>query len=474
MPPGNRRVLRSCPHRRIRDNRRLAHGAIRRVGLLCALTAVAQGCTTSAPKGVSTLGPQPACLVGAAPATAPESIFVATIAPLDVTHAPHAQNSGARCAFAQAYETLINADCAGRAYPGLARSWTSDDSRTRVTLSLRDEARFSDGEPVRASDVVAAWRTTGEMTNDVGQIARRLADGATVVNDHTLVVSLPDTQSLVLAHPALVVYKRRGGAAWPDGSGPYRAADAVPAAPNTLVMIPVTPHMGPRLVIRSRREADARDEIDAGADLLQTADPVVLSYAAARPGIAPIPTPWDRTYLLALPGGSATMPLAAAGADSAAFRASLARDAVRGEARPAEPPFWWNDAGGCALRDADPSPTERRARIVYRRDDHVARELAERLVALGGGATAAGLAAQDFNEALRAGRDLGYVAQLPTRSIARCQDLAILRMAVPWLAPDLLIPLVETRGRVIVRSGRVAGTIDWDGTVRLTGGAGRP
>jgi len=47
-------------------------------------------------------------------------------------------------------------------------------------------------------------------------------------------------------------------------------------------------------------------------------------------------------------------------------------------------------------------------------------------------------------------------------------------MAVPWLAPDLLIPLVETRGRVIVRSGRVAGTIDWDGTVRLTGGAGRP
>ena len=56
------------------------------------------------------------------------------------------------------------------------------------------------------------------------------------------------------------------------------------------------------------------------------------------------PLPWSRIYVLAIPPGQrgfgALIP-----ADSAAFRADLASDAVRVEARAAEGPFWWSDPG---------------------------------------------------------------------------------------------------------------------------------
>ena len=41
----------------------------------------------------------------------------------------------------------------------------------------------------------------GAASADSGQIARRLADATTIVDDHTLIVSLPDTAWLVLAEP---------------------------------------------------------------------------------------------------------------------------------------------------------------------------------------------------------------------------------------------------------------------------------
>ena len=35
-----------------------------------------------------------------------------------------------------------------------------------------------------------------------------------------------------------------------------------------------------------------------------------------------------------------------------------------------------------------------------------------------------------------------------------------------------LIPLVDTRERAIMKRDRVSATIDWDGTVRMSGAAG--
>lgn len=432
----------------------------------------------------ATVTPTSACIAGTPGGAPAESMSVATTAPVNPAHAPAPSTGAERFVFAQVYETLIAVDCEGRVYPGLARSWTTDATKTRVTLLLRDGARFSNGDPIAATDVVAAWRATATASPDSGELARRIADATTIVDDHTLTVSLPDTEWLVLAEPMLAVYRPRTGAAWPLGSGPYRAAEAATdIAPGRLSLLPVPPRTGPRLTIRST--PDARDAIDAGVDLLLAADQAALSYAASRSDLTTVPLPWQRTYVLAVPSRTAGVvtELLSSTSDSAiTFRASLARDAVRAEARAAEPD-WLAAVQGCEsnqLRGATPGDVAQRARrIVFRGDDHVARELAARLVAVGRGVASAPLAAADFARALRAGNELAYVIGLPRGSLAPCHELAALVSAAPWMreggtVTSALIPLIDTRERAVVKRDRVSASIDWDGTLKINGTGSRP
>jgi hypothetical protein len=193
------------------------------------------------------------------------------------------------------------------------------------------------------------------------------------------------------------------------------------------------------------------------------------------------------------------------------FRAALARDAVRVEARGAEAPFWWEGVGGCDVRALVPSdsqaPTRRASRIVYERGDRTARDIAERLVALtafergdthggtpltsvvpevtdaGAHLRAAALAPTEFDVALSSGNEFAYVVALPRQALRPCQGLRSLVTAAPWLLPKfaargaaedlhlakVLVPLVDTRSRVIVRRGVVGLVADWDGTLHLRG-----
>ena len=63
--------------------------------------------------------------------------------------------------------------------------------------------------------------------------------------------------------------------------------------------------------------------------------PRLLDYAVHRQGLAVIPPPWSRTYYLVILGGSSSLGTAIP-SDTAAFRAALARDAVRTDARPVD------------------------------------------------------------------------------------------------------------------------------------------
>jgi hypothetical protein len=162
----------------------------------------------------------------------------------------------------------------------------------------------------------------------------------------------------------------------------------------------------------------------------------------------------------------------------------LARDAVHGEARAAESP-WWADVRTCpnasGSAPSSPGTTLRALRIVYPRDDRIAREIAERLVAVGRRVTTAGLAPDDFARALHAGDEFAFVLDLPRTSLSPCQDFAELAARAPWLAGSpgdasimsRLRPLIDVRQRAIVRPDRVSATIDWDGTLRF-GGIGQP
>ena len=447
---------------------------------------VALGCSTT-PRPATAIAPKSSCAIVAAAPTPSDTISVAVTEPIDPAHIPTPGNSAERFAFAQAYETLVNVDCEGHPYPGLAQSWAMDATRTRVTLVLRDAAQFWNGKPVVASDVLAAWRATAGLSTE-SNVARRVADGTTIVDDRTFTVSLADTAWLVLADPALAVYQPQPGQAWAEGSGRYHVVDATVGA-EPLTLAPASTTSGPNLTIRTRRSADPRDAIDAGADLLVTDDPVAVSYAATRSNLTAIPLPWTRTYALAVPssaptGATAMLPLAR-GLDT--LTASLARDAVHAEARAAQAPYWWVGIPGCeslsrGSAGALPAGARRSSRIVYRRDDRVARGLAERLVALGRGATATGLAPGDFARALHAGAELAYVLDLGRASLSPCQDLAVLESAARWLAGGpgegiataTLLPLIDTRARAIVNRDHVSAMIDWDGTLRIGGPSRRP
>jgi len=453
---------------------------------VCAAILVALGCSTP-PRPATAIAPTSSCAIAATGPTPADTISVALTGPIDPTHVPTPRNGAERFVFAQSYETLVNVDCEGHAYPGLAKSWTMDATRTRVTLLIRDGARFWNGKPVVASDVLAAWRATAGQSTE-SNLARRVSDGTTIVDDRTLTVSLTDTAWLVLADPALAVYQPQTAPAWAEGSGRYHVVDAAVGA-GPLTLAPASATSDPHLTIRTRRSADPRDAIDAGADVLVTDDPVAVSYAAPRSNLVAIPLPWTRTYALAVPSPapSSATSLAALARGLDTLTASLARDAVHAEARAAQGPYWWSGIQGCESLSHSPAAApvgagRRSSRIVYRRDDRVARGLAERLVALGRGATATGLAPGDFAHALHAGDELAYVLDLSRVSFSPCQDLAVIESAAPWLAggpgegitTTTLTPLIDTRARAIVNRDRVSAMIDWDGTLRIGGPSRQP
>ena len=421
--------------------------------------------------------PVAACIVGSVSPSGRDALSVAAMESIDAAHAPVPTHGAERLAFAQVYETLIDVDCDGRARPALAASWTFDATRTRITLVLRAGAAFSNGKATTAADVLSAWTATGARSTLQGRLARQLADGTTIVDEHTLIVSLPDTAWLVLADPGLAVYEARSAGGWPAGTGPYHVVESSASAPSgPLALAPAASSSDPYLTARPIASGDPRDAIDAGADVLVTRDPSVAGYAAAHPNLVAVPLPWTRTYALALPmtAGKIAQLLLVPDSEAVALRASLARDAVRAEARTARPPYWWDAGGSCGLSPVlSPASRDQRSnRVVYRRDDAVARGLAERLVALDASTVAAGLVPNDFARALHDGGDLAYVLDVGYASLSPCEDLRELRLAAPWLAIAVgsdatLLPLVDTRETALVNRRRVSATVDWRGTLRF-------
>jgi extracellular solute-binding protein (family 5) len=428
----------------------------------CALLALA-ALASCAPPTPRPPGPPPACSIGSSLTAASLSISL-SVPPLLRSSAPPFIRS-------QLYEPLLAADCDGQPQPVLAQSWALDQSRTRVTLVLRDGAQFTNGDPVSAADVVAAWRVAGQSSGEWANLARRLADATTVVDARTLLVSLPDTNLLVLAEPALAVDRQSNGSPWPEGTGPYRVGTS---SSDAITLVPASGSGAPRLDIHMNG-GDARDAIDGGADVVVTADPATIDYARTLPSLTTLALPWSTTYVLAAPG-------------DVHIAAASFGDAVREETRAAESPEWWQGITGCEfdIPSTPPPSVTRDDRIAYDAGDDVARQLANRLVALGVAPAAARMSTSAFADALRSGSESAYVVAVPARSLAPCVDAALLLPRIPWLGsdPDALssafhrssvppfhrssvIPLVDTRQHAIVRSDRVRATVDWEGTLHF-------
>jgi len=413
---------------------------------------------------------------------------VALAGRIDPSNAPRPSNESEQLLFRQLYETLIRLDCKGRVHPGLAESWRLDTNGRTWIVTLREHARFSDGTPVTSADVREGW-----MRDSVGDELQphvsRLVQSVVPLDDRTVAITVRRPRvdmPLELAHTDLAIAKRAAGSRWPlgtrtDGAAPER--DGPGAAADSVITVTRDNLSSIRFLVAPD---DPRDLLDKGPDLLLTRDPAALDYAATLPHFQSVPLEWHRVHVLVTPGrsrGAPPLPPLSPLSDEA--RQTLARDAVRGEARGAVGPFWWQMLQACEVAPSE--PREQAAftpRIVYDVRDAASRDLAERLVGLsrGSGAVAnpildvllpdrqrrtyqqaVALAGEPLAATRRRGRDAGYIISVDRRPLDPCRDIQVLMDGARWLDPETMVPLVETRLRAIVRRGRSGVTVDGDG-----------
>ena len=406
---------------------------------------------------------------------------------VDSANAPHPSNEGERLLFRQLYETLIQVDCLGRAVPGLAESWRLDTDGLTWIVTLRENARFSDGTLVTANDVHASWTRDGigdELRRDVNRVVQSVV----AVNDREVAITLVRHRAdapMPLAHQDLAIARRVAGSPWPLGTRPGWMVGNVQRQGSATSVVTLTRDNVPaiRFLVAP---GDPRDLLDQDIDLLLTRDPVALNYAATLPQFQSVPLPWQRTHVLLTPGRSRPSPSL-----SPEARQVLADDAVRGEARGAQDSFWWHTVPDCEVAPLQPrSPSSPSLRIVYDANDGAGRDLAERLVGLvratGPAARtfldvflpdrprrtyqrAAGLTGEALAVALRRGADAAYILSVDARPVEPCRDLLALMDSAPWLDPETIVALVDTRLQAIVRRGRSGATVDWDGGLHIAG-----
>ena len=121
----------------------------------------------------------------------------------------------------QLFEGLMNQDAQGNLVPGVATGFEASEGNKVYTFTLRDDARWSNGDPVTAEDFVYAWRRAADpataspyawyveltsIENAAAIVAGEMepdALGVEAVDDRTLRVTL--TQALPY-FPAMTTY----------------------------------------------------------------------------------------------------------------------------------------------------------------------------------------------------------------------------------------------------------------------------
>lgn len=135
------------------------------------------------------------------------------------------------------YEGLTHLDENNQVSPGVAQRWESNSTYTSFTFYLREDASWSDGTPVTASDFVYAFQravdpATGSTTNTpmfAIKNAKRIYEGTmdisnlgvTAIDDHTLKVDLEYSYEDFPSITSLPVFMPCNQAFFESTSGKY-------------------------------------------------------------------------------------------------------------------------------------------------------------------------------------------------------------------------------------------------------------
>ncbi len=102
------------------------------------------------------------------------------------------------------YEGLMTESPSGAAAPAVASSWPVDSTGRKYTFTLRENARWSNGKPVRSQDFVSAWqRVVAPRNGSPVSDNLRLIEGAEAIIDgkappSSLGVYAPDDKTLIV------------------------------------------------------------------------------------------------------------------------------------------------------------------------------------------------------------------------------------------------------------------------------------
>ncbi|MFL5531475.1 MAG: ABC transporter substrate-binding protein [Gemmatimonadales bacterium] len=347
-------------------------------------------------------------------------------------------NQDERLVFRQLFPGLVRLDCHGELRPALATSWQSDTTARTWTFVLRDGARFPDGTILTARSIEADWIRRDGALREAG------LDSVRAIDDRTLRVTMKDVRDSLPR-------------AFADPLWSVVSSSMATRLSGGRLTVPLGP--GRSLEMTTAGNKDLRDALDAGADLVVSGDPQVIDYVVRTHELNNFLLPWNRTYVLLEHWGTQglTAPL------DSALQLSLARDVVQTDARPSSNRQWWNSSP-CSVEISMQVTTPTGSRIVYQQADPIARQLAERLVAVADDRSPLSALAMDplrFGAELEQGSDRGYIVALPLHSVSPCRESA------KWTSRGRLYPLVDTRQHAIVRRGAPALTVDWDGTPRF-------
>jgi len=213
------------------------------------------------------------------------------------------------------YEALVARDADLSFGPGLARSWHSPDDRTWVA-ELEPDARFHDGTPLHAADVVRSLEAARSDPRSFYRDALEFVESVSAPSSGTVVLRTTRPVPILLNQLSqIAIVAERGEDAPPLGTGPYRIAGFEPARSVELRALPVHYRGKPEIdTLRFVAIPDAERRLEALAsgevDLIPSRGVPLPRFAAlaARPGLALASRTGVRAYYLVMDSARTTNP----------------------------------------------------------------------------------------------------------------------------------------------------------------------
>jgi hypothetical protein len=367
-----------------------------------------------------------------------DTIDVTIAGDLDPSRIGRPRHAAERMLFERVYQPLIGVACDGSIQPAAAETWSYGGGSW--TFRIARGARFGDGMPLRARDVIESWATSRDS------LAAAIAARARTAGDTLVVIDADGDDERLFASRALSIARERQGSVWPEGTGTHAFAGG-----SNIVVTSLRDSL-PSYRVHTGSSAAARNRVDAGTHVLITGDSATAAYGERRAAMVVTPLAWDRTWFLLVAGAEPATPAAAERVqnDLAAM--------LRTDARGAEPRG--RAAAGAECPASAPAPGAA-SRVAFQADDPTARLIAERLVALTGSAGAGGdsailavlnlasdqprriiaqgMSRAAYEAALQNGTEGILVASAQHDALPRCEGWRV-------------VPLVDTRWRIAIRA----------------------